>query len=1125
MAVQFILGRSGTGKTNQCIRSIVDQLAAGQKSSSPIILLVPEQATYQAERLILSDDRIEGYTNLHILSFNRLQFMLLGNNANSPEISRLGQEMIISKILKELAPSLKIFSANPTPGLAAELTATIIELHQCAKTVEDVQDLTEKLQKSPISALKFADIATIFEKYLAFMQNNFVNPDIQLTHAVKKVYDADFLQNANLFVDGFASFTMQQKILLAEMIKTCSNTKIALCLDPETANLEAPDPASIFNLTERTYADLLEMLKKTSQKIEPPVILEDSNRFASSALAHIERNIFTHYPAAPISADSAITVASPATTRAEVIHTARQIIKLVKQDGYRFRDIAVVASDLGIYQHYIEATFTDFGIEFFLDQPRPMTHHPVVELLTSALNSITSGFSSSDIFAYLKTDFSGLTRSQADTIENYCIAAGIDSVHWLSENPWKYAPTSNCDLREINSLRQKVISPLKGLKNSLLGSELLTAAEFTAAIFQFFDGLKVRQQISEWTDNGSDEMADQHHQFFEKLIDIFDEMCLVFADDKLAFAELMTVLTTALSKLTLKLIPQKLDQVLVGSIDRSRHPELKAVFLLGATQKSFPASINFDSILNDQDRAAAEENEFVLADNTSQQLVARQYLAYIAFTRPSERLFISYPLADEKGGEVMPSAFLKNLQSLFTDLTVSCPQLEDADLKNIVGANQLKDILCQKLSRTERSPDLLTEELVSRMSQEDDQQLKETAELVQRAVGYKNDAVLDMTKYSGMGDTLDCSMSRLRSFAACPYQHFAKYILSLNERKTAEFKPVDLGNFYHLVLERVSKELFSQKLDFATVPTDLLTKTTDQQIEYVIANDLSISSFFQRSKQNKFAILSAAKVLRDCVLEYAKASFAGTFRQRGAEVTFGANSEHTFEIELEDGKKVTLKGVIDRVDLAKVDGQIVAMVFDYKRRETTVSWEKLFYGFDMQLGLYMLAATAIKVNGTAVDAVAGAFYLPVESPAKSATLSSLADDKKSFSRKARGIFNGDYYEQLDNNAPRQWNQYYNFYIGKDGPFGNFGNSAVLYPDQFKKILQFTRERIASLANGIFAGNIAINPYRLGTNTPCDFCDFRSLCRFDTQTNDYSTLTNMNKKAFIELLDEQEVADE
>ena len=192
MAVRFILGRSGTGKTSFCIKEIVDALSVSSDNQQ-LILLVPEQATYQAERAILSDKRIAGYSRLGVLSFDRLQFMLSGRNAARPTISRIGRQMIIHRILRDRKGDLKAFGASAEHiGLGRQMAETITELHQYAKTPEDVKQLVSKLDKDrSLAALKFTDIALVLDEYLKFVEGKFIDPDVQLNRVVGAVGAAE----------------------------------------------------------------------------------------------------------------------------------------------------------------------------------------------------------------------------------------------------------------------------------------------------------------------------------------------------------------------------------------------------------------------------------------------------------------------------------------------------------------------------------------------------------------------------------------------------------------------------------------------------------------------------------------------------------------------------------------------------------------------------------------------------------------------------------------------------------------------------------------------------------------------------------------------------------------------
>jgi len=1122
MAVRFVLGRSGSGKTSHCISSIVQALGRVEQDR-PLVLLVPEQATYQAERAILAGGQIQGYHRLRVLSFDRLRFLLLHSNAARPEISRIGQEMIIHKILSSCRDSLTVFSdVAQTSGLAAKLAKVIVELHDCGNTADDIAQLAQSLkQQNPdnLTTLKFADIALIFTRYLQFIENKFINPDIQLTMACNAASHAHFLKDARLWVDGFAGFTIQQQNLLMQLLRAASQSEIALCLDPAAIDVQNPDPealdpAGLFNQAERTYCQLVEIIKKSKLQLARPVVLEKPLRFADSpALRHVERNLFAAEARPQAKAKDSIDIAAAPNPRAEVEYVASRILKLVRTENYRFRDIAVIASDINSYRHYIEAAFRDYGIPFFIDRPSSLSTHPLARLIISALQTAVNGFCSTDIFALLKTGLSTVSSYESDILENYCLAFGIDNDDWTRDTDWNFAGGDDWpfDQVQINKIRRCVIAPLVKLKNALAGGdneETITAGRFTGALWSFLESLDICDKLTGW---GPDD-----RQLYDKLVNIFDELNEIFADEQLPAENFIAIIRNAFTKLTLKLIPPTLDEVLVGSIERSRHPNLKAVFLTGATQKQFPVAVSFDSILTDEDRTAAQSQDFVLAEKVAQQLAARQYLAYIAFTRPSRHLCISYPLMDPDAVPLERSTFVNNLESLFDDLRV-CNIDCSGDLQNLYSICELEDILCNKLGKDAQTPTSVQNDLcklLDDLTADDD--FAPIGGRIRYALDYENKAVLDKSIADGIfGNSLSCSATRLGGFAACPYKHFTQYILKLKERQIFSFEPIDLGSFYHRLLDELFKRLKQQNKNFKTATDDELIYALHEQIATILKDDLFLSNFIKRSRHNTYIIESAVNVLEDCVCDIAQSSRAGAFTQTESELWFGDSTAQLCEFTTADGKKIILRGKIDRVDCAEIDGKCVAVVFDYKRSSKSFSWSKFYHGLDMQLPIYMLALTAAEHAGTKIDCLGGAFFVPIEAGLERITIDNLPRQKDKFKRKAKGIFNGGFFQALDRTAESQWSRFYNFYMTKDEPYGYFGTSSALYPEQFEKVLSFAKSRITELAANIFSGKIDITPYRLGTESACAYCRYRALCRFDWQINDYNFLDSISKTQILE----------
>ena len=522
MAVQFVLGRSGTGKTNFCVRGIADALQ--ESSEQPLLFLVPEQATYQAERAILSDPRVEGYHRLHILSFDRLQLLLLGRHTARPAISRIGREMLIHKVLRETKDKLRIFGTSALlPGFARQMAGMVSELHHYALVPEDVDELVGQLQQGEgnrLTALKFADIAVVFHRYSQLLEGKFIDPETQVSAACKAVADMDFVKGAKLWIDGFASFTGAELAILGELLKAVDHAYVAFCVDPArvgsiTSHYFAPPPEGLFEPVERTYLDLLRWAAESKIHLAQPIILSKVRRFDGCLpLGHVERSIFC--PGAAVSkAEGKIRLISAPNLRSEIQFVARQILTLVRDKGYRYRDIAVVASDLHHCEQYVRAYFDSYEIPFFIDKRKPLDQHPVVELICTALEAVTGGFNRADVFAYLKSDLAAVAPAEIDLLENYCLAFGVDGRDWLSSEPWRFKAADDADFNEdaINRIRDQVIAPLLVLREALRlngdTQKTLTAGAFTRCVFTLLDSLHVRERLNKWVETARAERS-QH---------------------------------------------------------------------------------------------------------------------------------------------------------------------------------------------------------------------------------------------------------------------------------------------------------------------------------------------------------------------------------------------------------------------------------------------------------------------------------------------------------------------------------------------------------------------------------------------------------------------------------------
>ncbi len=1149
MAIQFILGPSGTGKSSLCIKQIVNALLQGR--AQRLVLLVPEQATYQAERAILSDSRVAGYSSgsgfsagrnngaeitaggqsvLNVVSFARLQYLLVGKNTVRRRLSRTGRQMIIHKILRDNKDKFKALGLSAVRcGLAAQMAETISELNRWGKTPQDIECLINGLRKDGghnSTTLKFSDIRLVLSEYLRFIEGRFVDEDVELNAVSGSVGGARFIAGARLWVDGFSGFTTTELVVLMELFAAAAETKMTLCLDASSIDVHNPDPRDIdafgrFGPSGQTYAEIMQRIKKRKLQVAEPVILDKPYRFTDCApLAHLQQRIFTNQ-AGRTSAGGNVRIIAAANQRSEVRFVAKQIALLVRQRPYRYRDIAVIVSDIGVYEHYIRAYFEDYNIPFFLDRPRPLNLHPVVGLISAAMAIITGGFRHADIFAYLKTDLVPVEPEDVDQLENYCLAFGVTGSDWTRSGRWQFAGGGDTGFNEekINIIRDQIAGPLLKLREGLCPeseeSKLLGADEFTRIIFDFFDQLHIQATINNRIEQARQEdnyeLVDQHRQFYDKFVEVFDEMVEVFAGGKLSCEDCVSIINMAFSQLKLALIPPGLDEVLVGSIERSRHPDLKAVFLTGTTQRQFPCPVVCNSILTDDDRMAAESADFALAAGTDRTLAERQYLAYIAFTRASEFLCVTYPAVSDKGTAIVRSQFIAGLELLFENLSEESVADDKINPENIHTDAELADLLCSRLGKDPKAGQPGDKEQLDKLLADmcTDASLGGLGARVRSALDYDNSAGLDKTTVAQLsGSRIESSATRLATFAACPYQYFARYVLELEERKEFKLRPLEVGDFYHRVLDALLKQLKAEGKDFATLQDDQLLKILRQQIVKIKSENRFISNFARGSAHNSFIISSAGEVLADCVAAIAQMVRAGSFRPVLSEVSFGRAHDSgdtlgQYRIGLPDGRALSLNGKIDRLDIAEADGEKTAIVFDYKKSKDKASfnWARFYHGMDMQLPIYMLAVRNAK----------GAFYMPIEISPPKVTLDELSEKTDKFAYKAKGIFNGEFAAQLDGQTDSGWSKFYNLCIVKGGDqYGNYGKSGALNPVDFEKILKFTERKIVELTQQILSGRIDVKPYRLSGKSPCSYCRYKPVCRFDWQVNEYNFLASLGK---------------
>ena len=689
MTVRFILGRAGSGKTTYCLDAMA-RISKTEPVGAPMIFIVPEQATFQMERELAL--RCGGGTfRAQVLSFQRLAYrMLQMRGGHLPIMSELGRQLALRRILQQEESGLETFRrAAKQPRFCEQLAVQVRELKNYRVEPNALQQFVAEPQCPPRLRGKLADLSVIYDAYTTFTLDRFTDPEDTLSLLATQLEEGMLPAGTQIWVDGFAGLTEQEFQVIAALFKQAAHIEIALCLDPQNIP-EHLSEDELFHPTLDTYRRLRQLCGVAGTKAYSPLHLpgdqQDTRFSANPALTHMEQSLH-QLPVKVWQGDvHGVRLVTTAGTRAEVEAVARDILHQVREKGWRYRDIGIVLRDFERYHDLVAAIFADFKIPCFIDNRRTAAHHPLVELLRSALEAAQTNLYSGAVFQMLKTDFFPISRLDADRLENYARAHGIRGSRWVDGQPWTYrlhlsldetrdtTNTEDENLAEINKSKDLFASNFSSFLSAVSQSGNQEARQYCTAIWDFLQLLDAQQTLQVWTDAdvvaGMMERAAEHRQVWQGVIELLDQTVEIIGNHFLSLQEFYQVMLAGLESLTLGIVPAGLDQVVVGSVERSRQPKLEAAYVLGLSEGDFPARLGEDGLFADEERTTLTGGGINLAPTRRQRLFHEQYLSYIALTRSSRYLWLSCPLADEEGKAKRPSSLFAHLCEMFPAVEV-----------------------------------------------------------------------------------------------------------------------------------------------------------------------------------------------------------------------------------------------------------------------------------------------------------------------------------------------------------------------------------------------------------------------------------------------------------------------
>lgn len=1120
--VEFILGTARSGKTTICYKEI--QEALKEEAYHNLIMLVPEQFNLQVQ-MELAKLLKPGLLRVEVMSFKNLAKKVLKEvgGMKEPLIDDLERVMILKKLLEQHKKELTYYKTSyHNEGFVDGMNRliTIFEQNEVDKQV--LASLTQDDKSSDVFKCKMQDITAINEWFHSFIKERFVTVEKTMERLATSVSKSHYLNEAIVWIDGFYGFTATQIKIIEELMHKVQKVVITLPIDRHYDKGEYVYPNNPFYDSIKNYQALLKRCEVGNVSTKTEVLKNEEVEV--NPLAYLRENYLKAYAKPYTKGQDAIRLTSCSSKDDEVVQVARQMIKLVRDEDYRYHEMAVLVGDVGQYKSTIISVFKEYGIPVFIDAKKSIHTNSLVAIIDGVLDVLTTNWSYKSMMTFLRFNMLNITREEVDLLENYMLEHGIQNKKkWQGE--WE-RESKGVDLAYINEIKAKVMEPLIVLEESLQkekdSSGKITIQEASKAVFGFLEHIgaydTIQNHIAYYKAKGERALELENTQIWGQVVDTLERLVDLLGDEKVNLKTYKNILKTSFNYIEIGIIPPSKDQVIVGSIDRSRIPQVKALFILGVNEGVIPKVDEGMPLFSDMDKLTlmqlceTEDEKLSRLYNVMihNPLYLGQFLVYYAFTRASKKLYISTIQADETGKVLRPSIVFYKLKKLFSMEEENKEPLDvfqhPRPALGYVGWEMRRYLDGQG----EEGPwqDAVSWFMTSPKWQEKFKHLTTymTYSNQQEQLKEENAKLL----YS---EGLVTNISQLELYRNCPCCYFIRYGLKASERRILQWNAADLGTLFHHILERYPKELKKRHITWTTATEVQQDECIEESIRY------SAAKLSQNAKQDgrfHYTLKKAHKMTKRAINALTYQLSAGEFVPEAYEVSFGSEEMPPIEIVLDDEHTIWLKGQIDRVDVyMKDDDSRYIKVLDYKSGNKNFSLLELYHGLQLQLLLYLDAYLRLNEKNKA----AGMFYFHIDTrtikyETGMAISDALTKQLKQYKLSGLSIDDLDILEKLETGIK---GEIIPAKVKKDGTLGS--TSQVASEGQFKALIGYMHELIRGLGKDMISGKISAKPCKLKDKDACAFCKYHTICQFDTSTKDnsYNQLETLGNKEIWEKL--------
>lgn len=1150
MSLQLILGGSGTGKSTRLYQMIIERSV--QFPDEKTLLIVPEQKTMQAQKNIVMHHPRHGVMNVDVLSFERLAYRIFEElGLNQKEILEdTGKSMIIRRILTEHEEELSAFRGNiRKKGFVDEVKSMLSELLQYGVTPDILRKRSMEMGTESVLYAKLQDITVIYEAFLDRIHEKYMTTEEVPDRLCDVIEQSDMIRRVHVFLDDFTGFTPIQYRLMTRILQLAPRVVMTLNVDVAENPYQTVSMEHLFYLPKDTIFQLERICHEHQVSREADILLEDNEkgRFAGHPeLAAMEKNLFRKRAAARAEKPEDLMAFRLTSPNDEMGFVAMKIHEYAARKHYRYRDMAVVASDMNLYRSSADYWFDKYQIPCFFDGRRNISGNMLVEWLRSLCSVFLQKYSYASMLRYLRSGLTGISEEETDCLEDYVLALGIRGhSKWTKVWTAKMQGMSDEELDRINGIRERLILPLEALYEVSRNKESRTV-DFMRRLYLYMQQLGIRGQLEAWTaffeKNGDLSRAKEYEQIYDVMIELLERMYLILGQEPLSIQVFSDVLDAGVNDVRIGIIPPGVDQVTFGDIRRTRLENIKVLFFVGMNDGLVPLMENGGGLLTEIERDRLALHHIHLAPTAKENTCTEQYYLYMNMTKPSEKLILTCSEQDAAGKENRPSSIFDRIKAVFPKLVLERVHQTDTEKGDLIHSYQYMIRGLREISENGQIPEDWLDVYDWFMSRPE--YAEKTRQLVEAAFYRHWDEQLSQAAVRAVyGGQLTGGVTMLEKYAACAYAHFLSYGLHLKERKIYQVQAPDIGMIFHQAIERFSLRIGRSGYQWRTIPDEIRDHLVEECVSSVVLE--YNHSVMQDSMRANYLTEKIMRMTKRTIWALQQQLKKGDFEPVGYEVRFTTELENQqMHLSYGDRGVMSLNGKIDRMDLCEEDDKVYLKIIDYKSGRTKFDLASVFHGLQLQLMVYMNAAREEQQQKKKQCIVipAGILYYHIDDPfVTSDNFRDFAgnqpvgsdeqnEDYSDSSGAAEDVLSileqlavdglvlddGDAVRHMDHH-PEEPPKVLPVKIKKDGTLSALSSAAA--PENFEVLSWHVKRTTKRLGEKIFSGDISVHPYRYGTQKACDYCSFKSVCGFDPAFDgfDWKRLKKMNKDEIWEAI--------